>query len=96
MTISTTRQRLHHYLETADDKTVKAIYTIIEKDIEHSGVFYNSELKSELKHRHKNYLENPKTAISPKESKRRVEAILKSANNNAIRISVFKRGSSPI
>lgn len=34
MTASVIRERLHSYLDVADDKKVKALYTLIENDIE--------------------------------------------------------------
>ncbi len=33
MDTATIRQQLHNYLEVADDKKIKAIYTIIENDV---------------------------------------------------------------
>jgi hypothetical protein len=33
MNTATIRQKLHEYISTADDKKVKAIYTIIESDL---------------------------------------------------------------
>jgi hypothetical protein len=39
MTTDTIRQQLHNsYLEIADDKKVKAFYTLMKEDIEESGV----------------------------------------------------------
>ncbi len=34
MTASVIRERLHSYLDVADDRKVKALYTLIENDIE--------------------------------------------------------------
>jgi hypothetical protein len=41
MTTSSIRQRLHNYLELADYKKVKAMYTILEEDIEEFSVEYS-------------------------------------------------------
>ena len=46
------RQRLHNYLEVADDKKIKALYTIIEKDIQENEFEYSDELKDELDKRY--------------------------------------------
>lgn len=42
MTIATIRQRLISYLEDADDKKIKAIYTLLEEDI-NNGAFTLSD-----------------------------------------------------
>ncbi len=77
MNIATIKQRLHDYLEVADDKKVKAIYTMVEESI--SEIEYNDELKKEIDRRYKSYKKNPSTAFSQVESKSRVEKLLNAA-----------------
>lgn len=43
MNTATIRQRLHSYLETADEKKVKAIYTMVEDEINQQHGFVLSE-----------------------------------------------------
>ena len=43
MNTATIRQRLHGYLETADEKKVKAIYTMLEDEINQQHGFVLSE-----------------------------------------------------
>jgi hypothetical protein len=43
MDTATIRQRLYHYIKVADDKKVKAIYTIIESDINKMDEWWNDE-----------------------------------------------------
>ena len=45
MTTSSIRQKLHRYIETAQDKKVKAFYTIVENDIANEKVGSNQLLK---------------------------------------------------
>ncbi len=37
------RQKLHEYIKVADDKKVKAIYTIVESDINEMNEWWNDE-----------------------------------------------------
>jgi hypothetical protein len=51
------RQKLHHYIETAKDKKVKALYTMVEDEIEVTHDYWNDEeFVAELKRRQKAYL----------------------------------------
>lgn len=77
MTTLSIRQKLHNYLEIADDKKVKAIYTILEEDIEESSIEYSQELKDELDKRFEDLKSGKAIAISAEESKKRIEEIMK-------------------
>jgi heterodisulfide reductase subunit C len=48
MKTSGIRQKLHNYLEVAEDKKVKAIYTMMQESIKESAVDYSKEFKAEL------------------------------------------------
>ncbi len=76
MSTAAIRQKLHSYLEVADDKKVKAIYAIMEADIEQSGVEYTEELKAELDSRYATYKSGEAKPVNATESKQRIEAIL--------------------
>jgi len=52
------RQRLHHYIETANEKKIKAIYVMVEDEISETYDHWQDEgFMSELKKREKSYLE---------------------------------------
>lgn len=53
MTTSSVRQRLHEYIRFADDKKVKAIYTIIEEEMEGKRDIWTKKLLKEMNHRAK-------------------------------------------
>lgn len=74
------RQQLHNYLEVADDKKIKALYTIIEKEIQENEFEYSDELKDELDKRYSEYKNGTAEIITAAESKKRIEKIL-----NAVR-----------
>ena len=79
MSTTTIRQKLHSYLEIADDKKVKAIYAIMENDIEESALEYNDEIKKELDSRYAGYKSGKAKMVSAGESRKRVQKILKAA-----------------
>lgn len=78
MSTSSIRQKLHNYLEVADDKKVKAMYIMLEEDIEQSAVEYTDRLKEELDKRYADYKTGEANMITEAESKSRIENILKS------------------
>ncbi|OLY91959.1 putative addiction module component, TIGR02574 family [Cnuella takakiae] len=71
------RQKLHNYLEVADDKKIEAIYAIMENDIEQLSVTYTEELKAELDRRHADYKSGEAKVVSAQESQERIAALLK-------------------
>ena len=77
MTTNAIRQKLHSYLEVADDKKVKAMYVMMEGDIEESAVEYSDEFKKELDTRYADYKSGKAKMITAAESKRRIQKLLK-------------------
>ncbi len=45
------RQKLHQYIETAHDKKIKAIFAIVEDEIEDANIIWTDEFVSELQKR---------------------------------------------
>jgi hypothetical protein len=77
MTTSAIRQKLHNYLEVADDKKVKAIYIMMEQDIEESAVEYSDDFKKELDSRFSTYKNGKAKMLTAAESKKRIQKLLK-------------------
>ncbi len=51
------RQKLHHYIETAQDKKLKAIYAMVEEEIEETYDHWKDEVfVAELQRRENSYL----------------------------------------
>ena len=76
---NTQREELLHYIGTVEDKKIKAFYTILEKEIkEEATVLYTEEFKAELDKRYEGYKSGKTKMITPSESKRRINKILKS------------------
>ena len=71
------RKQLHSYLEVAEDKKVKAIYTMMEEEIKESAVEYMDEFKAELDNHYADYKSGKAKMITAEESKKKVKKILK-------------------
>ncbi|MBK8522601.1 MAG: hypothetical protein WAT20_03365 [Ferruginibacter sp.] len=79
MTTLAIRQQLHSYLEVADDKKIKAIYTMMEDEIKERAVEYTDDFKAELDRRQTAYKNGKAKIITAGESKKRIQKILKAA-----------------
>ena len=77
MTNTSLRQKLHSYLEVAEDKKVKAIYTMMENEIEESLIEYTDELNKELDSRYTDFKNGKVKMVTAEESKKRIQKILK-------------------
>lgn len=78
MTTSGIRQKLHSYLEVADDKKIKVMYVMLQEDIEESAVEYSDDFKKELDSRYAGYKSGKEKVISATQSKKRIQNLLKS------------------
>lgn len=64
MTIAAIREKLHEYINIADDKKIEAIYTIVESEIvEKYDLWEDEEFLDEINNRLKNF-ENGKVICS--------------------------------
>ncbi|MHB1177168.1 MAG: hypothetical protein ACYCZO_02445 [Daejeonella sp.] len=76
MDTATIRQKLHNYLEVADDKKVRAIYTMMETEVENGSLTYTDELKSALDERFDDYKSRKTDLITEADSRERIHNIL--------------------
>ncbi len=60
MTTLAIRKKLSDYLQVADDKKIKAIYALVEDDLDQPELEYTDDLKIELDKRLKSYKKNGK------------------------------------
>ena len=74
------RQKLHSYLEVANDRKIKAIYAIMENEIEQSVLEYTDEVKNELDKRYAEYKSGKSKTISSEESTKRIKNIIKAVH----------------
>ncbi len=71
---------MHTWLETASDKKLRAIYTMVEEDAEQAAVEYTDEYKHELERRLAAYQNGSEAALTARESRERIDKLM-----NAIR-----------
>lgn len=76
MNTTTIKEQLHNYLEIADDKKLKAFYTMVEDEIIRTSVSYSEEFKRELDNRVNQYL-NGQKMVTPSEINKRLQRIRK-------------------
>lgn len=76
MNTANMRQELQSYLAVAEDKKVKALYTMMEGDIKESAIDYNDELKTELDSLYASCKSGKSKMISAAESKKHINKIL--------------------
>lgn len=63
------KEKLHHYIETAKDKKLKAIYMMVEDDIAAKHDYWNDEsFIKDLNEREENYLNNTSKKYSIEQS----------------------------
>ena len=80
MNTTSIRQKLHNYLEVADDKKLKAIYTIVEDAIQESEVEYTDEFKAELDRRFTAFSNGTEKTFTAEESKERIMKLIQKGN----------------
>ena len=70
------RRQLHNYLEVAEDKKVKAIYTMMESAIKESAFEYPDEFKTALDKRYSAYKNGKAKMVTAEESRKRIQKII--------------------
>ncbi len=76
MAASDMRRKLHHFIDTIEEKKVKAIYTLFEDEIEQEEMEYTEEFKKELDRRYAYYINGGKM-VTAAESEKQIRELLK-------------------
>ncbi|MCC6287685.1 MAG: hypothetical protein IT249_07355 [Chitinophagaceae bacterium] len=77
MNTANIRKQLQRYLEIADDKKVRAIYTMMEEEIKGADIEYSEALKAELDQRYESYKTGKGKLVTHSESKKRINNLIK-------------------
>lgn len=70
------RQHLHNYLEKADDKKIRALYVMMENDINEQLIKYDDSLKAELDALDRSFRDGCAKTYSKAESKLQINTLL--------------------
>ena len=74
------KEKLHNYIETAQERKLKAIYTMVEEEIDETdNLWNNEEFVTELERREKKYLRGAAKTYTIKETISGVNEALKRA-----------------
>ena len=79
MTTIAIRKKLANFMQVADDKKVKAVYALLENDIDQEEMQYSDEFKRELDKRY-NYYKNGGEMVSAENGKKQIIEALQSNN----------------
>ncbi len=79
MNTITIKQKLHQYIETAEDKKLKAIYTMVENEIEDVSSPWDPAFLTQIERREKSYLNGEAKIFSWDEVQQRAKQSLKKA-----------------
>ena len=74
------RQKLHHFIDTIEEKKAQAIYTLFEDEIEQDEWEYTDEFKAELDRRY-DYYKNGGNMVSGTEADRQINGVLQQHNS---------------
>jgi hypothetical protein len=77
MTFNAVKEKLHGYIDHADEKKVKAIYTLVEDEIEETGYVYDDETLDMLEERREEYIKGNVKGFTVEESMEFVKKELK-------------------
>ena len=76
MRTATIRQKLHQFIETAEEKKVKAIYALFEDEIAQDEWEYTDEFKADLDRRF-SYYKNGGKMVTAKDADKQINELLK-------------------
>lgn len=76
MKIASIRQRLHQFIDKAEDKKLRAIYVLLEEEIKQGDWDYTDEFKDSLDERY-NYYKDGGKMISMTQANKRVDNLKK-------------------
>ena len=75
MTITSIRQKLVNYMNVVDDKKLKAIYALVEDELERDNAEYPAAFKKELDQRYE-YYKNGGKMISASAADKKISNVL--------------------
>ena len=72
MILATVKEKLHEYIDHADEKKIQAIYTLVENEIDDSSFLYDEETLNILRKTSSDYFSGKVKGYPVKESMERI------------------------
>ena len=72
MVLATVKEKLHEYIDHADEKKIKAIYALVENDLEDRSYLYDEKTLAILRNTSKDYHSGKIKAYPADESMKRI------------------------
>jgi hypothetical protein len=72
MVLATVKEKLHEYIDHADEKKIKAIYTLVENEIENRSYLYDEETLNILRKTSSDYFSGKTKGHPLEESMNRI------------------------
>jgi len=72
MVLATVKEKLHEYIDHADEKKIQAIYTLVENEIGDSNYLYDEETLKILRSTSRDYFSGKIKGYSEEESMKRI------------------------
>jgi len=79
MTQAVLREKLHHFIDTAEDKKIEAMYVLLEQEIEEEHE-YSDEFKAELDKRYADYKADG-IVVNEEEANYRIDNLVQKLKN---------------
>ena len=81
MTVAVVKEKLHKYIDQADNKKVQALYTYVATEMEHQNDIFDDEMMTVLNERRNDYLSGKSKTFTLEQSMKNISEYRKKLKN---------------